>query len=180
MTYFSTLFRYDKRIFFLVAAFCLLTAIANLFKVETTPFFVWGMYSEKEPSDRRLELFKITVNDSIPVDYSCGYPDANRFYLLSPLTYSRSMAKNGGEDPEKVFFQKKLGRYFDLIIPFEKHLFNESLNKDAFMQWYSTYLEETMHVPIDDLKIELLDGDYNDRNQVEIYHSEGFIQWKKR
>lgn len=41
------------------------------------------------------------------------------------------------------------------------------------MQWYSTYLEETMHVRIDDLKIELLDGDYNDRNQVEIYIAKG-------
>lgn len=41
---------------------------------QATPFFVWGMYSEKEDTGKIPPVLKITINDSSVIDYT-DYPD---------------------------------------------------------------------------------------------------------
>ena len=67
MNYFSKLYRYNKWLCFGIAAFCILTVVANLMKTEITPVFIWGMYSEKEAPAPDYRVLKVLVNDGIPL-----------------------------------------------------------------------------------------------------------------
>lgn len=180
MTYFSKLFHYNKLLCFGVAAFCALTIAANLIKVESTPFFIWGMYSEKEMAIKDYQIFKIIVNDSITIDYTSNYAAATRFYLLSPLTYSWKMYENNGIDPEESYFREKLGNYFDILQPVRRYLFNDSLRQDEFMQWYAGYLEEITNITPDKLEVKVLGLAYLSGDQLEVQRESTFAKWRRR
>jgi hypothetical protein len=171
MIFFAQLYKYNRWLFGFIVAFCILTVFINLTKVETTPFFIWGMYSEKEQNADKYEILEVVVNDSVRVDYSSSFTDANRFYLLSPLTYSRQIEGNNGVDPEESFIREKSGKYFSYIEPYKKNIFNDSLDMPAFQNWYKRYLEGTLHLKVIKLQLNLLEL---------VYSHEGIPELKKK
>jgi hypothetical protein len=178
MTFLSKLYHYDKRLCLVVILFFSLTLVANLLRTETTPFFIWGMYSEKEIPSDTYQILQVVVNDNTLVDYSSNFTDANRFYLISPLTYSWLIRQNGGIDPEERFIKKKTGKYFSIAATFEKHLFNDSSDQGAFQKWYVNYLEGTLHTPIRSLQVNLLELAYNNQGRPELITKSPLVLWK--
>ena len=165
MTYFSQVFRYNKWLCWLLGSFCALTILVNVLKIETTPFFIWGMYSEKEKSLAEYEIFTVVVNDSVTIDYSSNYTDANRFFLSSPLAYYIDIYRHAGKDPLEDFLKEKSGKYFDEINYFKGFIYNDSSRQMAFKKWYIAYLEETIHQKINKLDVNILHLKYNDEGQ---------------
>lgn len=161
MTYFSQLFRYNRRLCFLISSFFALTVIVNILKTETTPLFVWGMYSEKEKSPEGYDIFNIIVNDSITIDYSSTFTDANRFFLLSPLTYYSQIYQNDGRDPLKDFLKRKTGKYFSVFNHFGGSIYNDSCRQMAFRKWYMDYLEGTIRLKVKKLELNILHLNYD-------------------
>ncbi|HEY4154171.1 MAG TPA: hypothetical protein VGM24_02060 [Puia sp.] len=179
MTYFSELYRHNKWLCLGVAVFCALTIAANLLKVEATPVFIWGMYSDKETAPQEYRILKVVVNDSIPINYSAGYPDATRFYLLSPLTYYWSIVENDGKDPEETYYREKLGKYFKLLEPVRKHLFNDSGSTSPFIKWYAGYLEEVTRIPVSRLEVTVLTVAYHGAGRPEIQQKSTLVKWSR-
>ncbi len=177
MTFFAQLYRYNRWLFLCVSVFCILTIFINLTKVETTPFFIWGMYSAKEQDVNKYEILEVLVNDSIRVDYSSSFTDANRFYLLSPLTYSHQIEGNKGVDPEESFIREKSGKYFSYIEPYKKNIFNDSSDLPAFQNWYKRYLEATLHLKVDKLQLNLLELVYNHEGIPELKKKSPITSW---
>jgi len=85
--YFYKLYQYNRKLFYGIFSFVLITIICNLLGYEATPFFVWGMYSEKEIAPDAYEVQEIIINDSIRLDNTSGYTPSTRFYINSPLWY---------------------------------------------------------------------------------------------
>jgi hypothetical protein len=179
MNYFLKLYQYNKWLCFGIAAFCVLSLAANLTKNEITPAFIWGMYSEKEAPVTEYRVLKVMINDSIPFDYSSEYPDATRFYLLSPLTYYWSIAENGGVDPEKSRYRQKLGKYFGVLNPVKRDFFNDSLNCAAFMNWYGNYLEAITHIAVNKLEVNILNLAYHGEGRPEVEQESTFVKWNR-
>ena len=168
MTYFSQLFKYNKCLCFLISSFCALTVIVNFLKTETTPLFVWGMYSEKEKSRGGYDIFNIIVNDSIPIDYSSTFTDANRFFLLSPLTYYSQIYRNGGKDPLEDFLKSKTGKYFGVFNHFGGSIYNDSCRQMDFKKWYIDYLEGTINLKVNKLELYMLHLNYDANGHPEV------------
>jgi len=179
MTFFSRLYRYNRILFWCTGIFCILTILINLTKAETTPFFIWGMYSEKEKAVNSYEILEVVVNDSLLVDYSSSFTDANRFYLLSPLSYSVQIESNQGVDPEESFIQRKLGKYFSFFEPYKKDIFNDSLDLPAFQNWYKRYLEGTIHVKVNKLQVTILELIYNNEGIPELRKKSPIVSWNR-
>jgi hypothetical protein len=132
---------------------------------EITPFYVWGMYSEKETPSANYEIFRITANDKL-VDYSTGYLPANRFFLQSPLSYYALM-KNG-KDPTAIFLKEKLKGKYSLIEPYSKTVLNSTKEFDEFPYWYKRYLQQTAGETIRKYKVEVLNVFYDKNNSIKI------------
>jgi len=54
--FFKNLYERQPKLFYLFGSFCILQVLVNLIKLEVTPFFLYGMFSEKVvPSDTLTE-----------------------------------------------------------------------------------------------------------------------------
>lgn len=158
-------YQYNKKLFFFFFIFAGFTLICNLTGFELTPFYVWGMYSQKEKIQEEYPVYKITADDKL-VDYSTGYFPATRFFLLSPLSYYESMEKS--EDPTAFFLQKKLKAKYEWIKPYADKVLNSQMEVDKFPAWLKRYVNQTTGKKIKKLKVELLLVSYDKDNSFKI------------
>jgi hypothetical protein len=156
---------FNKKLFLFFTIFAGFTLICNLTGNEVTPFYVWGMYSENEVAPKEYEIFKVTENDQL-VDYSTGFLPANRFFLLSPLTYYFQI-KNY-EDPTRNFLQKKLNENFSLVEPYANIVLNSSNEFKEFPFWYRRYLQQTTGELVSNYRVELLKTSYDKNNLIKV------------
>ncbi|HVX27960.1 MAG TPA: hypothetical protein VHB70_16540 [Parafilimonas sp.] len=151
--YFFRLYQHNRKLFYGILCFTLFTIICNLRGFEITPFFVWGMYSGKEPDSNTYEVQQVIINDSLKVDITNGYTPSTRFLLESPLWYYMSIRDNNDIDPTLSFLQKKLKSHYPLVKPYEHDLSNDSSRINGFIPWYKKYLEEVTKTKINQLQI---------------------------
>lgn len=161
-------YKFNKKLFTFFVTFAGLTMMGNLTGNEVTPFFVWGMYSEKEAPPTDYEIFRITVNNKI-VDYTTGYLPSNRFFLQSPLIYY-TMMKNG-EDPTALFLRRKLKNRFSTIQPYASDVLNSTKEYKEFPLWYQRYLQQTTGERIQNFKVEVLKTSFDSGNAIKINSS---------
>ncbi len=140
-TYLYHLYCYHKTLFWIVFFFAAGSVLANLSGIQTTPFYVWGMYSEKFPPKNEYSFLVVEneKGETLPLYSRHGYK--TRFFLHSPLLYYDKTYHLDGKDPNRAFFQKKLQKAYSLIAPFETHVFSNGF--DYFQPWYKKYRHQT-------------------------------------
>jgi hypothetical protein len=147
-TFLYTVWRHSRLLFSVMTLFVLGTVAANLAGVETTPFFVWGMYSEKEQKPGHYEVLQTTINDSVVLDIY-DYPGNTRFYLAGPLGYYKRIKDNGGVDPTVSFLESKLHTRIEWP-------FNAGWQQKEFVNWYRRYLGRVTGMDIHKLRIDVV------------------------
>lgn len=158
-------YRYNKKLFFFFLIFAGLTLFCNFAGFEITPFYVWGMYSQKEVPVKEYPVFRITANGKI-IDYSADYFPANRFFLLSPLSYYASI--KDGDDRVKIFLKKKLQNKYGQLEPYAKRVLNSKKEIEEFPNWLRRYVQQSTGEKVNDLKVELLFVSYENNNSITI------------
>ncbi|MEM7103119.1 MAG: hypothetical protein AAF502_08325 [Bacteroidota bacterium] len=153
-TYFHRLYQHSKSLFWLVAAFCFFTLTLNFTGDEVTPFFVWGMFSEKFEPKVEQEIIEIRIDGDV-FNYYTELNNVNRHMLISPIGYYHSIIENNNEDPTRSFFRSKTGSMYPKIEPFLNQVTNEPEIKEAFEAWVRRYLEHSCNKPINTLDIYL-------------------------
>lgn len=176
-TFLYKVWQHDKRLFFVLAGFCLATLVTNLAGDQITPFFVWGMYSEKEAPVSQYTLLRTTVNDRQVIDHTAGRPVGTLLYLQTPLSYYKQIKDNQNIDPTVSFLKNKTGRLYQLIQPFESALFNTGREQQSFLPWYKRYLAAATGEPISKITIDGVNVRYNDRQQLIIDTTYLIEQW---
>ena len=158
-------YHFNKNLFILFMGFAILTLFCNLKGFEITPFYVWGMFSEKETAPTEYPVFRIMVNGKV-VDYSTGYFPANRFFLQSPLSYYADAKKVG--DPLQPFLEKKLKSQYLWLKPFALRVFNSQKEIQQFPVWYEKYLQQTTGEKVKSLKVDVLQASYQSNHSIKI------------
>ena len=177
-TFLYKVWQHNSKLCYIMIAFSALTVCGNLLGDEVTPFFVWGMYSEKEKPVQQYEILKTTMNDSIVVNVYDYHTTDTRFYLSTPLAYYKRIKDNNNEDPTISFLQSKLHSYYDQIRFLERSLFNTGPQQQAFLTWYARYLQQVTNLPVNALRIEVVHAHYSNQN-IEVDSVRLFSTWKK-
>jgi hypothetical protein len=152
---------HNKRLFWVMAVFCLFTIFFNLLGLQAAPFWVWGMYSAKEHPPSGYSFLKTTVNDSLVVDPYAYATTDTRFYLGAPLDYYKKISDNHQQDPTINWLQSKLGSGYDQIRWVEQPLFNAGLQHKDFFNWYARYLKEVLRIDIRTIRVEQVHAHYS-------------------
>jgi hypothetical protein len=161
-----------------MVAFSVLTIATNLAGDQVTPFFVWGMYSEKEKPVQQYSILQTTINDSILVSpYELPVSDT-RFYLTSPLTYYKKIKENNNVDPTLSFLQSKLNWQHPEENKWLKKLFNTGPQRDSFFSWYANYLSHVTHLPVHSIRIDEIKTHYA-ASKLIVDSTHLFFQWEK-
>jgi hypothetical protein len=177
-TFLYQVWLHSPKLCYILAAFTALTVCGNLLGDEVTPFFVWGMYSEKEKPVQQYEILKTTINDSAVVNVYDYHTTDTRFYQYTPLAYFKKIKDNNNIDPTISFLQSKLKQHYDQIRFLEGSLFNTGPRQQAFLSWYARYLQQVTNLPVNALRIEVIHAHYSKQNLV-VDSVRLFSTWKK-
>lgn len=160
-------FKLNKGLFVFFILFLGGTLFTNLLGWQVTPFFVWGMYSEKEDTSNYHPIVKVTVNDRTVINYT-RYTDANKFFMTSPIRLNVLLRMNNGADPGEVLLKRKLGQNYSAIQSISEKVLNDPKEYNLFFPWYKRYLAQTTGIKINTCKIQLLNAAYIGNNKIEI------------
>ena len=160
-------YKLNKGLFVFFILFLSGILFTNLLGWQATPFFVWGMYSEKEDTSNYHAVVKVTVNDTTVINFT-RYTDANKFFLTSPFQLYVLLMMNNGVDTSEVLLKRKLGRNYSAIQSISEKVLNDPKKFHLFFPWYKRYLAQTTGIKIDTCKIELLNVAFVGNNKIEI------------
>jgi hypothetical protein len=178
-TFLYQIWQHDKRLFYIITVFAVLTIATNLAGDEVTPFFVWGMYSAKEEPVKQYSILQTTINDSIVVNAYDEPVSDTRFYLTSPLAHYKRIKDNNNVDPTFSFLEAKLSKYlFPGSVMINSPLFNTRRQTDSFFPWYARYLQQVTKIPIHSIRIDEIKTHYaGPKLVVDSIHL--FERWEK-
>jgi hypothetical protein len=178
-TFLYQVWQHNKRLFYILVAFSLLTIGTNLTGDQVTPFFVWGMYSAKEEPVQQYSILQTTINDRIVMNtYDWPVCDT-RFYLASPLAWYKKIKDNSNVDPTWSFLQAKLKpQHFEKLGFLQASLFNNRQQQDSFFAWYARYLTQVTALPVESIRIDEIKAHYaGPKLVVDSIHL--FERWEK-
>jgi len=132
-TFLYKVWLHNRKLAGLLAIFAVFTVFFNLLGDEVTPFFVWGMYSEKIKPVRQYEVLRTTINDSLVVNPYDYHTTDTRFYLNGPLAWYKKIKDNNSQDPTISFLQTKLQGQYDHIRFLEPSLSNTTARQQEFL-----------------------------------------------
>jgi hypothetical protein len=177
-TFLYQVWQHSPRLFFVITTFAALTLLFNIMGNELTPFFVWGMYSQKEEPVKEYEILQTTINNNTVINGYDYYTTDTRFYLYSPLAYYKRIKDNNNTDPVIGFLQSKLHQHYNYIRCLEKKAFNTGLQQQDFFNWYARYLQQVTGQPVKAIRVDVVNVHYTNQNLVvdSVYV---FNQWEK-
>ena len=146
-------YRVDKPFFFIVALFFAATIGFNLLKLQTTPFFVWHMYSEKMPETAIYPYLEITYNHGHVLNLRHTWNEPEKTYLYSPLALYVNDSAGASTDPFKNYLEtvwlKKHPRFAGLT----HGLTITQAGLDNYPAWLRSYLSTVTGTPIDEITV---------------------------
>jgi hypothetical protein len=141
-TYFGKLFQKDKLIFLVAFMFFSLSLLANLIKLETSPFFVWNMYSERYYPRKDYDIIEIRYNGNEVLNFKHTWQSPQQAFLTEPLYNYLNAYRKKGEDPAREYLMQHWAVKHPAFRSLANRLYNTPADYDAFPAWYKGYLSE--------------------------------------
>src|SRR5689334_19100198 len=98
-------YKADKWLFVLLTLFFFFTLFANFIKLQTTPFFIWGMYSQKMPERSVYSYLEVHYNDDKVLNLRHSWNEPAKNYLFMPLGYYIETKDSNYRDPFRSYLE---------------------------------------------------------------------------
>lgn len=174
--YFQQLKTHSKLLYRSIATVCGLTLFLTLAGHQITPFFLWAMFSEKVEMQPNQEIIAMNINGH-PFNYTQELIDANRHIVIGTISHYHDMKSQADIDPNRLFFQQKLGKKYASIQPLIEQLTNDSTQYQDFENWLHRYLERSTHQDIQTLEIDVQNWQYQSNGQLNLLTSKALIRY---
>jgi len=164
--YLAKLYRFNKTLFTLVTGFFFLTFLVNVLKAQATPFFIWGMFSERASITNQYKVVRVVVNDTVLIDYTGNYRYPSRFFLSAPVNAYVEMNLNNHLDKAMEGYPEKLKERFLAFRTIVQKTINRPSDYREFLQWYSRYIYQVTGNKVRSLTIEMAYCHYDFSNNL--------------
>jgi hypothetical protein len=138
-TYFGKLFRKDKFLFVVAFLFISFSLLANLIQLETSPFFVWNMYSERYYPQPEYKIYEVWYDNKL-LNINHTWQSPEQVFLTEPLYNYLYAIKHGMQDPARNYLENYWAAKHPAFKSMVHHLYNTPLDYDAFPAWFKRYL----------------------------------------
>jgi hypothetical protein len=141
-------YRADKILFTLLSLFFMLSIVSNLIRLQTTPFFIWHMYSMKIPETDVYTYYQIDYNNGKVINLRHTWNEPEKTFLYAPLNvYLWDMAHDT-VDPFRTYLEshwlKKHARFAGLTAG----LYITSAELSQYPAWLVRYLSSVTGAPV--------------------------------
>ena len=146
-------YRADKILFTFLLLFFILSTVSNLIKLQTTPFFIWSMYSTTLPQTDVYTYYRIDYNNGNVINLRHTWNEPEKTFLYSPLNvYLWDMA-HGAVDPFRTYLEshwlKKHARFAGLTAG----LYVTPAELDQYPAWLVKYLSSVTGAPVNKVSV---------------------------
>jgi hypothetical protein len=148
-TYFGRLFRADKFIFLAIFLFFAGSVLASLMRLQTTPFFIWDMYSRRVDTAKTYRLLEIGYNDNKRVNLRHSWNEPEKTILTMPLRNYLEIRGNHSVDPFGVYLQSYWLKKHPAFAGVAGQLYNTPAELDEFPGWYKRWLSAAVGEPVE-------------------------------
>jgi hypothetical protein len=132
-------YKTDKVLFAILGSFALLTIGFNLTRLQTTPFFLWNMYSGPLPATDTNVYYQIWYNKDHLINLRHTFNEPEKTYLYIPLNEYVAARSNGGVDPSRSYLVDWAGRH-RRFSGLTAGLCNTPADLDQFPTWLGNYI----------------------------------------
>jgi hypothetical protein len=155
----------SKSIYWILIIFILISLITNLSKIEITPFYVWRMYSEKEPRNDKNHFYQLSYNNKI-FNQSEAWNNGRKMMFSYTIHHYESCKENNGYDNIQIKAQSILQRLnindVKLFSPFYI-----KYNLKEYPQWLLRYIQQIIKEKINHMEVNKMTIRYDKNgNQV--------------
>lgn len=151
--YFVRLFLKDKFLFAIIGLFFSAIVISNLIKLETTPFFVWSMYSQKAQASDTFTLLDIRYGGNRVLNIPHTWDQPQNMLLHDPLSLYIARRVKAVPTPQLDYLGDHWMRKHPQFRSFLPQLIPTETDFDAFPTWYRSYLAEITGGPVGTISV---------------------------
>ena len=140
-------------LFWSLIVFCFLQLVFTLIKLEVTPFFLFGMYSEKVDAPDTVTIYRQKLNGSF-----LNKKNINKWewqILVTTIENYDAQLDNKKIDVVDTRIENKYpGIYHNSIFSsIKKSITNDSLSVDKYPGWYKQKIQQYTSVDITNLEV---------------------------
>ncbi|MBX2922673.1 MAG: hypothetical protein KF746_10815 [Chitinophagaceae bacterium] len=149
--FFVKLYHYRRSLFALAVAACLIQLVIFYKQgAVATPFFNYGMYSDRILPKPQYEIYKLYVNGVLLKGDDYSIQEWDKIYVPVYLFYSKDTVNES-----MVEFRNRLLSKMRLTTLQENNCFfeNKYFNEAAFYNWYPKYLSTFSQHPVTNIRI---------------------------
>lgn len=139
-SYFGRLFYKSKVLFWIIFLFFAFSVLANLFRLNVTPFFIWSVYSERHPPQEAYRFYEVRYNDHQRLSLPHTWDQMRNMMLYDPLAFYISVRVRGREDYTREVLEGHWAKKYPFFAGYTHRLYPGATAFDAFPIWYKRYL----------------------------------------
>jgi hypothetical protein len=145
-TFMHRLWRDDRLLFWAITSFILAELFFTLIKLETTPFFLFGMYSQPQAAAASYPVYRISIDTQIV--RSQAFYDSQREIIYNTISGYEDLKQHHFHDPMQDIIMRKMtpslrpNHYTDLL--------NSATMDTPYQRWLLQYIADmrVIHNPI--------------------------------
>jgi hypothetical protein len=138
-SYWGKLFKKDKFLFILAFSFFFFSIVANIIRLETSPFFLWNLYSDRYYSQPEYTISEIRYNNKL-LNFKHTWQAHQQVFLTDPLHHYLAAKNNGGIDPLQDYIENYWARKHPAYRFLTPQLYNKPEQYQGFPAWYKKYI----------------------------------------
>lgn len=154
MAYLHSLKQSRPWIFLVVVIFISIQFLVTLSRMETTPFFIFGMFSDRFHPAPYYEAISFKINEQ-EFNYM-QFSDIHKEFVLSPTWQYYNLVKNNHGNPAAIKIQNNLPSFLNKN-KFPANVFFKYSNNEKdmikFSGWLKKYLSSMTEERIDHLEV---------------------------
>ena len=113
----------------------------NFKRIETTPFFIWGMYAGKMTPKNQYKIITVAYNDNKVFNRPHTFQEPQSMMIYFTLNHYRKIERNNMKDPMQNILTETVLPHYPFLLPVAERLVSKPEDNARYLQWLKTYLQ---------------------------------------
>lgn len=152
--------RKSPKLFVFFCVFIVITLLTHVFRVASTPFFIYTMYSTKVPIQDDFSFYIVKKSDG----QLFNHPELWNHHKRIGIFYSSRAREVFSEQLHRSHSVENTSFYGKIYPLNSNHFITE------YPKWLLRYVEQIEHQPLDSISFYKVTVHYNEHNQMTLKH----------
>ena len=146
-------FKQSKILFAIFCCFICIIFYFNYKGIETTPFFIWAMYSGKMAPKKEYKIVTVTYNENKVFNLPHTFQEPKLMMIYFTINHYRKIENNNMTDPLQNILTGTLLPHYPFLVAVEDRLVSKPEDNARYLQWLKKYLQSIVSISINNVTV---------------------------